>query len=81
MGKGKLKERSEQFRLNLRDLVKSVWTGALTAGVTALYEFTQNAAVDGETTLQTALFALVAYLLKNLLENKKGELKPDEDAE
>lgn len=75
-----LKERSEQFRLNLRDLVKSVWTGALTAGVTAVYEFTENASVDGENTFTTALLAVVAYLLKNFLENKKGELKPDEDA-
>lgn len=78
---GKLKERSEQFRLNFRDFAKSVWTGALTAGVTAIYEFTQNAAVDGETTLTTALLSIVAYLLKNFLENKKGELKADDDAE
>ena len=78
---GKLKERSEQFRLNARDIIKSAWTGALTAVVTALYEFTQNATVDGDTTLQTALLAIVAYLLKNFLENKKGELKADDDAE
>ena len=80
MGK-KLKERSEQFRLNLRDLAKSVWTGALTAGVAALYEYTQNATVDGDSTLTTAMLAVIAYLLKNFLENKKGELKSDEDAE
>lgn len=77
---GKLRERSEQFRLNMRDVVKSAFTGALTAGVTAIYELTQTASVDSENTLTTALLAIVAYLLKNFLENKKGELKADEDA-
>ncbi|MCQ2605375.1 MAG: hypothetical protein MJ204_02640 [Bacteroidales bacterium] len=73
--KEQLTERSEKFRLNLRDIAKSAFTGALTAGVTAIYTVIENSTVDGQMTVTTAILSVIAYLLKNLVENKNGDIK------
>ena len=67
-------KRSERFRLNIRDLVKGTITAACTAGVTAAYTGVESGRVDLSTTVTTAIMAAFGYIIKNIFENKDGEI-------